>query len=77
MPQDRLEELLSNLSWDSEDGGKEVNDARYLELVGDGAAEGDTRSYPEARGAGLSGAMKDGAAEGATRSYPEAPGTGA
>ena len=52
MPQDWLTELLSALS---EDGGNEVNGARDLELVGDGAAEGDTRSYTEARGAGRSG----------------------
>ena len=39
VPQDRLEEFLSALTWDSEDGGMacmEVDDARYLQLIGDG-----------------------------------------
>ena len=36
---DRLMELLSNLSWDSEDGGMEVDDSRYLELIGDGRGD--------------------------------------
>ena len=32
-PQDWLEKLLSNLNWDSEDGGDEEDDARYHGLV--------------------------------------------
>ena len=37
--QSRLTKLLSNLSWDNEDGGIEEDDAKFLELIGDQAKD--------------------------------------
>ena len=47
VPQDWLAKLLSNLSWDNEDGSVEEDDAKFLELIGDQAKDQGPQDWLE------------------------------